>query len=303
MNRDDEKKQGLNEEANPQEGDLKGGPPEQQQPWPGSDEELRPDADHGEESYVGARKLEGKKALITGGDSGIGRAVALAFAREGADVAIAYLEEHEDAKETVRLIEDAGRKAVAIPGDLQDPGHCRDVVRHAVDGLGGLNIVVNNAAVHEEESDFLKITPEQLDRTFRTNIYAYIWVAQAALEHLGEGDCIINTGSVTALRGHPSLLDYAATKAAIHNFTTSLAQVVAERGIRVNCVAPGPVWTPLIPSTREEEAVGTFGASTFWERPAQPAELAPSYVFLASADSRYYTAAVFSPTGSAFTSR
>ncbi len=302
MNHDDER-QGLNEDRNPKQGDLKGGPPEQQQPWPGSDEDLRPAADHGEESYVGAHKLRGKKALVTGGDSGIGRAVALAFAREGADVAFAYLDEHEDAKETVRLIEDAGRKAVAIPGDLRDPDHCREVVRHAVESLGGLNVVVNNAAVHHEESDFLDITPEQLDKTFRTNIYAYVWVAQAALEHLGEGDCIINTGSVVALRGHPTLLDYAATKGAIHTFTQSLAQVVAERGIRVNCVAPGPVWTPLIASTRDEEAIGEFGASTFWGRPAQPAELAPTYVFLASADSRYYTAAVFSPTGSGFTAR
>ncbi len=302
MNRDDDR-QGLNEDPNPKSGDLKGGPPEQQQPWPGSDDDLRPKADHGEESYVGAHKLQGKKALVTGGDSGIGRAVALAFAREGADVAFAYLDEHEDAKETVRLIEDAGRKAVAIPGDLRDRDHCRQVVAHAVASLGGLNVVVNNAAVHHEVSDFREITPEQLDKTFRTNIYAYVWIAQAALEHLADGDCIINTGSVVALRGHPTLLDYAATKGAIHTFTRSLAQVVAERGVRVNCVAPGPVWTPLIASTREEEAIGEFGSSTVWGRPAQPAELAPTYVFLASADSRYYTAAVFSPTGSSFTAR
>lgn len=280
---------------------AKGGPPRQKQEWPGHEEELRPLADHGETSYRGGGKLEGRKALITGGDSGIGRAVAIAFAREGADVAIAYYNERDDAQETVRWIESANRRALSFAGDLRDPEHCQRVVEWTVEQLGGLNILVNNAGFHRERRDFSQVTPEQLDQTFRTNIFAYIWMAQAALRHMKEGDVIINTGSVVGVSGHPSLIDYAATKAAIHNLTKSLAMLVANRGIRVNCVAPGPVWTPLVPATREEESVETFGAATFWKRPAQPAEIAPSYVFLASADSRYCTGEILAITGSTTT--
>ena len=295
--RERQRKQGLNENADPRRGLAKDGPGAQQQEWPGHEDELTPDADHGEESYVGARKLEGKVALITGGDSGIGRAVAIAFAREGADVAIAYYNERDDAEETMRWIRAAGRKGIAIPGDLTEHSHCSGVVERVVHDLGRLDILVNNAAYQIEQKEFTDISPEQLDRTFKTNIYAYIWMAQAALPHLPAGGVIINTGSVTAMEGNEGLIDYSATKGAIHTFTKSLAQAVSEKGIRVNCVAPGPVWTPLIPATLEKEHVARFGADTVWKRPAQPAEIAPSFVFLASTDSRYYTGEIFSPTG------
>ncbi|MGH7475506.1 MAG: SDR family oxidoreductase [Longimicrobiales bacterium] len=278
---------------------AKGGPGAQQQEWPGSDEALRPQADHGERDYRGSGKLEGRRALITGGDSGIGRAVAIAFAREGADVAIAYYNEHEDAAETVKWVEGAGRKAVAIAGDLTDPTHCREAVAETAEALGGLDILVNNAAIHVDRSDIRDITPEQLDWTFRTNIYSFFWTTQAALDHMESGAAIINTGSVVALRGSKDLLDYSATKGAIHVFTMSLAQALAERGIRVNCVAPGPVWTPLIASTRPAQKVAEFGSDTYWERPAQPVELAPAYVFFAAADSRYCTGEVLAITGGA----
>ncbi|MFP4599287.1 MAG: SDR family oxidoreductase [Persicimonas sp.] len=301
---DEKPHQGLHADQDPKATKkAKGGPGEQQQEWPGHESEMRPQADHGEESYRGAQKLSGMRALVTGGDSGIGRAVAIAFAREGADVSIAYYDEHDDAEETARWVREADQRAVCIPGDLAEREHCQEVVRRTVEELGGLDIVVNNAAIHCEQTDFTDISAEQLERTFRTNIFAYIWVAQAASEHLDEGDSIINTGSVTGLGGHPSLLDYAATKGAIHNFTKSLAQSLSERGIRVNCVAPGPVWTPLIPATRPAEKVEEFGSDTFWKRPAQPAELAPSYVFLASADSRYYSGEILAPTGRPNTTR
>jgi len=291
-------RQGLDESPNPlAEERARGGPGEQHQEWPGTEAELRPQADHGEHTYRGAGKLEGRAALITGGDSGIGRAVAIAFAREGADVAIAYYNEHEDARETVRWIRDAGRRALAFAGDLQDREHCRDVVERTAAEFGRLDILVNNAAFQWEVKDFSELTPEQLERTFRTNIFSYIWMAQFALAHMGEGGVIINTGSVTALDGSAGLIDYAASKGAVHVFTRSLAQAVADRGIRVNCVAPGPVWTPLIPATFSPGEVKGFGADTFWRRPAQPAEIAPSYVFLASADSRYYTGEILAPTG------
>ena len=274
-----------------------GSPPGQQQEWPGSDEELRPQADHGEESYRGSGKLEGKRALITGGDSGIGRAVAIAFAREGADVAIVHHSEPDDARETLHWVGEAGRHGVAFQLDLADAEACRRAVEQTVEELGGLDIVVNNAAYQQEVEDFADLEAEQIERTFRVNILAYIHVAQAALEHLPKGGVILNTGSVTGLEGHASLIDYAATKGAIHTFTKSLAQALSDRGIRVNCVAPGPVWTPLIPATLSAEHVGSFGEDTFWGRPAQPAEIAPSYVFLASDDGRYYTGDVFAPTG------
>jgi NAD(P)-dependent dehydrogenase (short-subunit alcohol dehydrogenase family) len=273
-------------------------PPAQQQEWPGREGDMRPAADHGESAYRGAGKLTGRRALITGGDSGIGRAVAIAFAREGADVAVTYYDEHDDAKETARWVRDAGRRAVLRPADLAETEACRQVVDWAVAELGGLDILVNNAA-YQMETDFDNLTTEQIERTFRTNILAYIHTARAALRHMGAGGVILNTGSVTAMQGHATLVDYAATKGAIHSFTRSLAQAVAERGVRVNCVAPGPVWTPLIPATLEPDHVGRFGQDTLWGRAAQPAEIAPTYVFLASDDGRYYSGEVFAPTGRA----
>jgi NAD(P)-dependent dehydrogenase (short-subunit alcohol dehydrogenase family) len=291
---------GANQPADPRRArgaKRSGAPPKQKQKWPGSDAKLRPLADHGEESYRGSGKLEGKRALITGGDSGIGRAIAIAFAREGADVAIVHHSEPDDARETLEWIGEAGRHGVAFQLDLADAKNCRRAVEQTVKQLGGLDIVVNNAAYQQEVEDFADVTPEQIERTFRVNILAYIHIAQAALEHLDEGGVILNTGSVTGLEGHKSLIDYSATKGAIHTFTKSLAQAVAERGIRVNCVAPGPVWTPLIPATLSAEHVASFGEDSFWGRPAQPAEIAPSYVFLASDDGRYYTGDIFAPTG------
>jgi len=291
---------GLNEPDEPrrQSGGLEGSPPAQQQAWPGREAQLTPPADHGEETYRGAGKLRDRRALITGGDSGIGRAVALAFAREGADVAIAHYAEHDDAEETLRWVREAGRHGVARALDLAESGAGRSLVEWAVEELGGLDVVVNNAA-YQRESDFDELSTDHVERTFRTNILAYIEVARAALRHLGDGGVILNTGSVTAMQGHPRLIDYAATKGAIHAFTRSLAQAVADRGIRVNCVAPGPVWTPLIPATLERDHVGRFGGDTLWGRPAQPAEIAPTYVFLASDDGRYYSGEVFAPTGRA----
>jgi NAD(P)-dependent dehydrogenase (short-subunit alcohol dehydrogenase family) len=267
---------------------------------PGTEQKLHPDADHGEESYRGSGKLDGKVALITGGDSGIGRAVAIAFAREGADVAIGYLSEKEDAdaRETQKWIEQAGRRCIAHRFDAKVKAECTEFVERVVNEFGRLDIVVNNAAYQQEQKSILDITEEQLEGTFRTNIFGYIFIVQAALPHLKEGASIINTGSVTAMKGNPSLLDYSATKGAIHTFTRALAQNLAEKGIRVNCVAPGPVWTPLIPATMSKESVESFGKDTVWGRAAEPAEMAPSYVFLASDDSKYYTGETMAPTGS-----
>ena len=292
--------QGLREAPSPRtEKQLAGGPGRQQQSWPGLTEAMEPRPDHGEETYQGANKLDGRRALITGGDSGIGRAVAIAYAREGADVAIAYYDEHEDAETTVAWIQEAGGRALAMPGDLGVYDHCREVVLHTVREFGGIDILVNNAAFQMEQKSMADITPEQLERTFRTNFFAYFWLAQAALEHMEEGAVILNTGSITAMEGNQGLLDYSASKGAIHTFTKSLALAVADRGIRVNCVAPGPVWTPLIPATLDADHVERFGGDTLWERAAQPAEIAPTYVFLASAEGRYYSGEVFAPTGRA----
>jgi NAD(P)-dependent dehydrogenase (short-subunit alcohol dehydrogenase family) len=293
--------QGLDVPPSPKSEKRAAGGPGKQPPheWPGKEERLRPPADHGEESYVGAGKLEGRRALITGGDSGIGKAVAIAFAREGADVAIAYFNEHEDAVDTVDWIERADRNALAISGDLRSAAHCREVVAKTVKELGGLDILVNNVAFQLEQDDIRKIDEEQLERTFRTNVFSVFWVTQAALEHLEEGASIINTGSVVALRGSAGLLDYSATKGAVHVFTRSLADALADKGIRVNCVAPGPVWTPLIPPTKK--GVEEFGADTLWKRPAQPAELAPAFVYFASSESRYCTGEILAVTGSATT--
>lgn len=289
---------GIGKSSDPgREERAEGGPGAQQQDWPGTDQELDPKADHGEESYRGSGRLEGRRALITGGDSGIGRAVAIAFAREGADVAISYLSESQDAADTVEWIEDAGRRPLALPGDLADPEHCREIVDRTAREFGGLDIVVNNLAAHWEQDGLEDITDEQLERTFQINIFSVFRVTRAALKHLEKGSAIINTGSVVALRGSPTLQDYSATKGAIHVFTKALAGSVAKRGIRVNCVAPGPVWTPLIPATRDEDEVETFGASSAWGRPAQPAELAPAYVFFASADSRFCTGEILAISG------
>lgn len=277
------------EQANP--------PPAQQQPWPGETGAMRPKPDHGEASYRGLGRLEGKVALITGADSGIGRAVAIAFAREGADVAFAYYDEHEDAKETLKWIEDARRKGRSLAADLTHTQECRHIVEATVSTFGRIDVLVNNAAFQCAENEFENLSEAQIERTFRSNILAYIHVTQAALPHIPDGGCIVNTGSITGLDGHAMLIDYAATKAAIHNFTKSLAQSVAARNIRVNCVAPGPVWTPLIPSTFPEEKVEKFGSNTVWQRPAQPAEIAPSFVFLACGESRFYTGEILAPTG------
>jgi NAD(P)-dependent dehydrogenase (short-subunit alcohol dehydrogenase family) len=272
----------------------------QQQDAPGVENEMQPRADHGEQSYRGSGKLEGKAAIITGGDSGIGRAVAIAFAREGADVGIGYFADKEeaDARETVKWVEEAGRRAFIHRFNAQSKDECTGFVERAVQELGRLDVVVNNAAYQQEQKSILDIDERQLDATFRTNIYGYIFIVQAALPHLREGAVILNTGSVTAMKGNPSLLDYSATKGAIHTFTRSLAASLAEKKIRVNCVAPGPVWTPLIPATLDKDHVAKFGKDTYFGRPAQPAEIAPSYVFLASSDGQYYTGEVLAPTGS-----
>ncbi len=289
---------GLSQPEDPRRdtADDQGSRPAQQQEWPGREDRMTPAADHGETRYQGSGKLSGRRALITGGDSGIGRAVAIAFAREGADVAITYYDEHDDAEATARLIRDAGQTAQTRAADLSEPDACRQVVDWAAEALGGLDILVNNAA-YQREAHFTDLSTQQVERTFRTNILAYIHVARAALRHLGPGGVIINTGSVAGSHGHPTLVDYAATKGAIHAFTRSLGLALADHEVRVNCVAPGPVWTPLIPATLEPDHVGRFGDNTLWKRPAQPAEIAPTYVFLASDDGRYYTGQVFSPTG------
>ncbi|KAF0099818.1 MAG: short-chain dehydrogenase [Rhodospirillaceae bacterium] len=270
----------------------------QQQTMPGTTREMRPHPDHGEESYRGSGRLEGHCALITGGDSGIGRAVAIAFAREGADILVSYLCEDEDARETARWIEKAGRKAVLVPGDIQDSGHCRSLVDRAIEELGGLDILVNNAAHQATLTSLDEITDEEWEMTFRTNIHAMFWLTRAAVPHLKKrGGSIINTASINADVPNPNLLPYATTKGAIHNFTGGLAQILAKDGIRVNTVAPGPVWTPLIPSTMPEETVATFGSNVPMKRAAQPAELATAYVMLADPRSSYTSGATIAVTG------
>nr|WP_325346360.1 SDR family oxidoreductase [Xylophilus sp.] len=271
----------------------------QQQPWPGLAARMSPRPDHGEASYVGAGRLAGRRALITGGDSGIGRAAAIAFAREGADVAFGYLPaEEEDAREVVRLIEAAGRRAVPLPGDIRDEAFCRRLVADAARALGGLDILVNNAAFQAAQESLLDLSTEQFDTTFKTNVYALFWITKAALPLLPPGASIINTASVNAYEPSEELIDYAATKAAIANLSKSLAKQLAPRGIRVNAVAPGPFWTPLQPSGGQKpDKLPKFGADSPIGRPGQPAEIAPLYVLLASDEASYTSGEVFANTG------
>jgi len=273
--------------------------PPQHQSKPGVEAELDPRPNYLAPLYKGADKLKDKVALITGADSGIGRAVAVLFAREGADVAFTFLkEEQRDADETKRAIEAEGQRAIAIEGDLTDPKFCKKVVERTVDEFGKLDILVNNAAFQQHQESIDDVTEEQWDRTFKTNIYGYFYMAKAALPHMEEGSAIVNTGSITGLEGSKELLDYSATKGAIHAFTKSLAQNLVERGIRVNCVAPGPVWTPLNPSDKKAEDVAKFGADTPMKRPAQPEEIAPAFVYFASEiDSSYVTGEVLTLLG------
>jgi NAD(P)-dependent dehydrogenase (short-subunit alcohol dehydrogenase family) len=269
-------------------------PPQHQEP-PGLETEMHPKPDYGEKSYRGSGRLHGRKALITGGDSGIGRAVALAFAREGADVAICYLPEEEpDARETAAVVEAAGQRCLTLPADIREPAQCRELVSTVVREFGGLDILVNNAAFQATHGSILEMPPEEIDRVFRTNVYAMFYLCQAAIPQMPAGGSIINTTSIQAYQPKPHLLHYAASKAAIANFTKGLSQELAERGIRVNAVAPGPVWTPLIPSTMNIEH---FGESVPLKRAAQPAEMAPIYVLLASPESSYVTGMVYGATG------
>jgi NAD(P)-dependent dehydrogenase (short-subunit alcohol dehydrogenase family) len=272
--------------------------PSQSLPHPGRTADMTPAPDHGEDSYVGTGKLTGRRAIITGGDSGIGRAIAIAYAREGADVLIVHLpEEQDDADATLALIQTAGRRGLSLPGDLRQEEFCTSVVDRAVHEFGGLDVLVNNAAYQMSVEGIADLSTEQLLRTFTTNVFATFWLSKAALPHLNPGSSIINTVSVQADTPSPALLDYAMTKAALVNFTLNLAQEVGEKGIRVNAVAPGPVWTPLIPATMPEEQVQDFGTQTPLGRAGQPAELAPAYVYLASQESSYSTGTVIRVAG------
>lgn len=272
-------------------------PPQHQDQQPGRESEMTPRPKADDPQYRGSGKLQDKVALITGGDSGIGRAVAIFYAKEGADVAILYLNEHDDAKETKRLVEEQGRRAVTIAGDIGDENFCQQAVQQAVDALGKLDILVNNAAEQHPQESILDISKEQLERTFRTNIFGMFFMTKAAMNHLHEGSAIVNTTSVTAYKGNPTLLDYSSTKGAIVAFTRSLSQSLVKQGIRVNAVAPGPIWTPLIPATFPEDKVANFGKQVPMQRAGQPEELAPSYVFLASDDSSYISGQVIHPNG------
>ncbi|WEF23045.1 SDR family oxidoreductase [Paracoccus sp. S3-43] len=271
--------------------------PKQQQDLPGSFQKMDPRPDHGEDSWRGAGRLEGMKAVITGGDSGIGRAVAIAFAREGADVALSYLDETEDARSTAQLVRDAGRECLTLPGDIADPGHCRKIIADAVAAFGRIDILVNNAA-HQETFDKLEDIPdEEWRKTFAVNIDAMFYLTKAAVPHMRAGSAIINTASINSDDPNPTLLAYATTKGAIQNFTMGLAQLLAERGIRANVVAPGPVWTPLIPASMDPDKVSKFGENYPMKRPAQPVELASAYVMLAEPMSSYVSGATIAVTG------
>ncbi|MCA1367311.1 SDR family oxidoreductase [Bradyrhizobium sp. BRP14] len=269
----------------------------QSQPMPGTTDRMDPLPDHGENSYKGSGRLAGKKAVITGGDSGIGRAVAIAYAREGADVLIAYLNEHEDAKATQALVEEAGRKAVLVAGDIQSSDHCRRIVETALKELGGIDILVNNAAHQASFKNIEDISDEEWELTFRVNIHAMFYLTKAAVPHMKPGSSIINTASINADNPNPTLLAYATTKGAIQNFTAGLSQLLADKGIRANSVAPGPIWTPLIPSTLPEDSVMNFGKQVPMKRPGQPVELASTYVLLADPMSSYVSGATIAVTG------
>lgn len=262
-------------------------PPQHQNRQPGLESEMNPKPNSVDRQYKGSGKLLGKVAIITGGDSGIGKATAVCYAAEGADVVIVYLNEHDDAKETMRLIEKEGRRCLLIAGDVGDEAFCQEVVRKSIATFGKLDILVNNAAEQHPQESIENITQEQLEKTFRTNIFSYFYFTKAALPHLKSGASIINTASITAYKGNPQLIDYSSTKGAIVAFTRSLSMSLADKGIRVNGVAPGPIWTPLIPSTFDAKKVSEFGGDTPMKRPGQPEELGPSYVFLASDDSSY----------------
>jgi len=269
----------------------------QPQKMPGSGERMSPRPDHGESSYKGCGRLQGATALITGGDSGIGRAVAIAFAREGADVMVSYLNEHKDADETAALVREAGRKAVTVPGDIGSRDHCEQLVERTVSEFGHLDIVVSNAAMQTVHESVDEWSPEEFDRTYKTNVYAMFYLCRAALPRMPAGGSFIATTSVQAFQPSGKLLAYSSTKGAIRTFIQALAELAAEKGVRANAVAPGPVWTPLIPSTMPAEKVKEFGKNTLMGRAAQPAELAPAYVFLASNDARFITASVIDVTG------
>jgi NAD(P)-dependent dehydrogenase (short-subunit alcohol dehydrogenase family) len=271
--------------------------PKQKQEMPGRTGKMRPVPDHGEDSYRGSGRLKDRKAIITGADSGIGRAVAIAYAREGADILISYLDEHDDAQETKRLVEAAGRKAVLMAGDIQDAAHCRKIVDEAAAQLGGIDILVNNAAHQASFKDIGDISDEEWELTFRVNIHAMFYLTKAAVPHMKSGSAIINTASINSDLPNPILLAYATTKGAIQNFTAGLAQLLAEKGIRANAVAPGPIWTPLIPSTLPEDSVTNFGKQVPMKRPGQPAELATAFVMLADPMSSYVSGATLAVTG------
>ena len=272
-------------------------PPQHQRRQPGREHKMKPRPRAEDEKHRGSGKLQDKVAIITGGDSGIGRAVAIAFAKEGADISVVYLEERKDANETKRLVEEPGRKCLLIEGDVGEDDFCRKAVEQTVKEFGRLDLLVNNAAEQHPQDSIQKITEKQLERTFRTNIFSFFFMVKAAMKHLKEGAAIINTTSVTAYKGSAHLLDYSSTKGAITSFTRSLSQALADKGIRVNGVAPGPVWTPLIPSTFPAKEVETFGSDVALGRAGQPEEIAPSYVFLASDDSSYMTGQILHPNG------
>jgi NAD(P)-dependent dehydrogenase (short-subunit alcohol dehydrogenase family) len=271
-------------------------PPQTQDRQPGRETKMHPRPDY-EPKFGGCGRLEGKVAIVTGGDSGIGRAVSVLFAREGADVAIIYLNEGEDARETVRLVEREGQTCLAIAGDVGDASFCKQAVQEVLNRFGHIDVLINNAAEQHPKGDLTEITPEQLEATFRTNIFGYFFMTKAVLPHLKQGAAIVNCGSVTAYRGSPELLDYSATKGAITTFTRSLAKSLVERGIRVNGVAPGPIWTPLIPSTFDADKVKSFGANVPMKRPGQPNEVAPCFLFLACDESSYITGSFLHPNG------
>lgn len=277
-------------------------PPQHQEDQPGHRGPMTPKPVTEDRTYKGSEKLEGRVAVITGGDSGIGRAVAVYFAKEGADIAVMYYDEHEDAESTRREVEEEGRRCITISGDVSDESFCQEAVRRTVDELGRLDILVNNAAVQYPKENIQEISAEQLEKTFRTNIFAHFYMTKAALPYLNMGSSIINTTSITAYRGSAHLLDYSATKGAIVAFTRSLALMLVDKGIRVNGVAPGPIWTPLIPATFPADAVAKFGSDVPMKRAGEPEEVAPSYVFLASDDASYITGQVIHPNGGDFIS-